>query len=543
MASSIWEPGVDVTDSELREILQSNAEAGHGAGYVAYDEYLGYAEGTVGGAIKKNAQDINDIVLGATTGYTPITQFGAVGDGVTLNDAAFAAAFAETDRIYLPNPEVAYLVSQPINIPASNIKMLGESRLLTKIRINNSSLPAILIGNNLENVELINFRIERSVAATSTGSGIDCTGVSTGHTFRELDILGQWNGMTLGETEAGQIIGCHVFDNYGNGIKQASGGGSNLVWDIRDSRVYQNNGNGIDIEGVGAATDVILGGIDNVYSVYNAGYGLSAVGQSTKRLNSLRLSGGAFSFNGNHGVYLNTYGARHRITEISANLQGSTGTGIGRATTASAAGNGINASVNNLEMNIVGCVASQNSYSGMNVAANLVTITGNTCTDNGTNTGADAEQRAGLRLATGRIIAQANVLTNRVAGAGTQQVGIHLTDGVNCVIEGNNVAGNMANAIVLAGTSTTNRITGNPGYNPSAMDTVTPGTSPWTYTAGPTPEYLYVKGGTIQSIVSETQTLATAAVAATLYHLIPLSPNQAVTITYTAAPTVLRKKK
>lgn len=543
MSSSIWEPGVNVTDNELREILQSNAEAGHGAGYIAYDEELGYAAGTVGAALKQAQEDIANIDIEATVGYTTFLKYGGNGDGVTLNDDAFAAAFADTDRLYLPSPDVAYLISQPINLSANNIKILGESRLLTKIRINNSSLPVFIIGNNLENIELSNFRIERSVPATSTGSGIDCTGVSTGHTFRELDITGQWNGMTLGETAAGQIINCHIFDNYGNGIREESGDGTNLVWDIRDSRIYQNNGNGISIEGVGSATDVILGGIDNVYSVYNTGYGLAVTGQSTKRLNSLRLSGGAFSFNGNHGIFLDSYGARHRISEVSANLQGSTGTGRGRATTASAIGDGINARANNLEMNIVGCVASQNAYSGMTVFANLVTLTGNTCTDNGTNTGATTEQRSGLRLANGRIIAQANVLTNRVAGAGTQQNGIHLTDGTNCVIEGNNVAGNMTAGIVVAGTSTTNRITGNPGYNPSVMDTVTPGASPWTYTAGPTPEDLYVKGGTISLIVSESQTLATAAVAATLYHLIPLSPNQAVTITYSAAPTVLRKKK
>lgn len=543
MSSSIWNPGVDVIDSELREILQSNAEADHGAGYIAYDEDLAYVDGTVGAALKQAQEDIANIDIEATVGYTTFLKYGGNGDGVTLNDDAFAAAFADTDHLYLPSPEVAYLISQPINLNASNIKILGESRLLTKIRINNSSLPVFIIGNNLENIELSNFRMERSVAATSTGSGIDCTGISTGHTFRELDITGQWNGMTLGETEAGQIINCHIFDNYGNGIREESGGGTNLVWDIRDSRIYQNNGNGISIEGVGAATDVILGGIDNVYSVYNTGYGLAVTGQSTKRLNSLRLSGGAFSFNGNHGVYLDSYGARHRISEVSANLQGSTGTGIGRATTASAIGNGINASPNNLEMNIVGCVASQNAYSGMNISANLVTITGNTCTDNGTNTGAIAEQRSGLRIATGRIIAQANVLTNRVAGAGTQQNGIHLTDGTNCVIEGNNVAGNMAAGIVVTGTSTTNRITGNPGYNPSAMDTVTPGTSPWTYTAGPTPEDIYIKGGTYTLLESEGQTIATAAETATQYAILPLSPNQSFTLTYTAAPTVLRKKK
>lgn len=543
MTSSVWNPGLNVVDSELREILQNLTDPAQGAGYIAYDEALDYGANTAGKAIKDNAQAINNIVLGATTGYTPLTQFGAVGDGVTLNDDAFAAALAATDRIYIPNPEVAYLISQPIAINSDNVRLLGESRLLTKIRMVGSSLPVIIVSANVENTELSNFRLERTTTATATGSGIDSSAITSGSVFRELDITGQWNGLLLGQTDGGQVINCNIFDNSGNGVKQASGAGANLVWDIRDSRIYNNAGNGIELSGEGSAADVILGSVDNVYSIYNTGYGLAAFGQSLKRLNSLRVSGSVFSFNGNHGVYLDTYGARHRLTSLSANLQGTEATGISNGTVASAVGNGINISANNLEVNVAACVASQNSYSGMNISGNLVNIVGNTCTDNGANTGAAAENRAGLKLSSGRLIVQANTLTNRVAGTGTQQIGIHLTDGVNCVVEGNNVAGNMANAIVLAGTSTTNRITGNPGYNPAAMDTVVAGASPWTYTAGPTPEDIYLKGGTFTLLTSETQTLATAASAATQYLLVPLSPNQSFTLTYSAAPTVLRKKR
>ena len=135
MSSSIWNPGVDVIDSELREILQSNAEADHGAGYIAYDEDLAYVDGTVGAALKQAQEDIANIDIEATVGYTTFLKYGGNGDGVTLNDDAFAAAFADTDHLYLPSPEVAYLISQPINLNASNIKILGDSRLITKIRI------------------------------------------------------------------------------------------------------------------------------------------------------------------------------------------------------------------------------------------------------------------------------------------------------------------------------------------------------------------------------------------------------------------------
>lgn len=541
--SSIWAPTVNVVDQELRDTLQSIIDPLGGAGYIGFDGDLPYPENTVGAELKELAQEIDNINAENSAGYVTLLEFGAVGDGVTLNDAAFSAALAATDRLYIPNPDVAYLISQPIVITQSNVRIMGESRLLSRIIMNNSSLPLFTIAPNLSNIELESLYLGRQVDAVATASGIECTGVSTGHSFRSLSIENQWNGMLLGETTSGQVVNCNVFRCYGNGVKQVTGGGPNLNWDIRDSRLYENNGHGLEYSAEGTNADVILGSVDNVYSYYNSGNGLRALGTVAKKLNSLRITGGLFSSNGDTGVFLDTYGARHKVANVSANFQGTTTTGRNRAQAGSGAGNGIYLTANNLEVIATGNNCSENSNSGMRVAANLATIMSNCCTDNGKNAAVTAEQRSGLRLATGRIIAQGNICTNRVAGVGTQQVGIHLTDGVNCIIASNSCAGNVANSIVTAGASSTNRILHNAGYNPLAMDTVVPSGSPWTYTAGPTLEVLYLKGGTIQSIVVDGQTLATAAVAATLFHAIDLDPNQSVVVTYTAIPTVIRKRR
>ena len=73
------------------------------------------------------------------------------------------------------------------------------------------------------------------------------------------------------------------------------------------------------------------------------------------------------------------------------------------------------------------------------------------------------------------------------------------------------------------------------GYNPVGPSAVTVTASPMTYTAGSSPETLYVKGGTVTTITKGGVTLATATDAA-----IPVSPAQAVIITYTVAPTMAK---
>jgi len=78
-----------------------------------------------------------------------------------------------------------------------------------------------------------------------------------------------------------------------------------------------------------------------------------------------------------------------------------------------------------------------------------------------------------------------------------------------------------------------NRVMNVIGYNPVGVSSITPGASPYTYTAGTSPETVYVYGGTVSDITQGGVTLATASPAQ-----FQLGPNESIVVTYTVAPTM-----
>ena len=58
-----------------------------------------------------------------------------------------------------------------------------------------------------------------------------------------------------------------------------------------------------------------------------------------------------------------------------------------------------------------------------------------------------------------------------------------------------------------AGTYTACRIVGSDGYNPQGPAAITVGATPYTYTAGKTPEVVYIDGGTRSAVVKSGTTL------------------------------------
>jgi hypothetical protein len=73
------------------------------------------------------------------------------------------------------------------------------------------------------------------------------------------------------------------------------------------------------------------------------------------------------------------------------------------------------------------------------------------------------------------------------------------------------------------------------GYNPAGQSAITVGASPFTYTAGPASETIYIRGGTVSDIKLGSTTVAAASPAQ-----LSIAPNQAVTVTYTVAPTMVK---
>ena len=75
-------------------------------------------------------------------------------------------------------------------------------------------------------------------------------------------------------------------------------------------------------------------------------------------------------------------------------------------------------------------------------------------------------------------------------------------------------------------------------FNPAGVSAITVGGSPFTYTAGGTPEAVYLTAGTVSLIVKNGVTLFTAT-PATVY----LAPGESIVVTYSLAPTMNRDKK
>lgn len=105
------------------------------------------------------------------------------------------------------------------------------------------------------------------------------------------------------------------------------------------------------------------------------------------------------------------------------------------------------------------------------------------------------------------------------------------------VIEGNICTGG-ASATVVSDSGTASVVRDNPGHNPQGPASITVTASPMTYTAGSTPEVVYVQGGTVSGVTKAGTTLASATNV-----VIPLEPGEAIVVTYSSAPTMVRDRK
>ena len=107
------------------------------------------------------------------------------------------------------------------------------------------------------------------------------------------------------------------------------------------------------------------------------------------------------------------------------------------------------------------------------------------------------------------------------------------------IITGNNflgsAGGNSPWRISGVGTLLNGVISNNPGYNPVGPSAITVGASPFTYAAGPSPETIYITGGTVSLIRRGATTVAAASPAQ-----ITLPPFGTVQVTYSAAPTMVK---
>jgi len=162
------------------------------------------------------------------------------------------------------------------------------------------------------------------------------------------------------------------------------------------------------------------------------------------------------------------------------------------------------------------------------VANNHFVITGNEITSgNLTGTG-------GILVNTTSAGAKGIIANNDIFGFAT---GIALQAGSqNVSVQGNTFTGNTT---TISNSGTGNIIVNNSGYNPVGPGAITVTASPFTYTAGASPETVYIWAGTVSSVTFDKNGGALGTVAcASSPCTVDLGPFEQTKVTYTVAPNM-----
>lgn len=130
-----------------------------------------------------------------------------------------------------------------------------------------------------------------------------------------------------------------------------------------------------------------------------------------------------------------------------------------------------------------------------------------------------------------------NILNNTLLSNISTTSGISIGSNASFgIIQSNNMSGTFFSAIFSSGTSI--YITNNIGYNPVGVSTPTPGASPYTYTAGNSPQTVYLSASTsITGITQNGSAILPAASGAGVTVTVDLGPLEAVIISYTGTLT------
>lgn len=124
-----------------------------------------------------------------------------------------------------------------------------------------------------------------------------------------------------------------------------------------------------------------------------------------------------------------------------------------------------------------------------------------------------------------------NILTNpKSTAGGASFAAISTTATTGNILTGNKIYGSLPIVDAITNWALLER---NIGYNPVGISTITPGASPYTYTAGKTHETVYIYGGTVSDVSVGSSTTAAASPT-----VVELPAGIAVVVTYAVAPTM-----
>lgn len=294
-------------------------------------------------------------------------------DGATDDTAAINTDLAQGGYWTLP-PNKTCNVTQ-LNITVSGTRLSGSGFNTSILQGTANNVPVINISASLSNVYLDSFQITNNKTATSGSFGIRALGDCQYCVLDNLFVQKQNVGISL--QSAGVAYMRRVLSQYNlsDGISfQNSSVSGTIQWDLDNVFSGQNVGRGFIVTtGSAGPSGITLGSWHNIRTFANTGVAAAFVGSSGIPINGIRITKGFLGQDGNHEIFLDTYGGLHTINETYVELAGTSATGPTLATPASNTGDGIRITANNTDVMINGAYANGNHDSGINTSATVVT--------------------------------------------------------------------------------------------------------------------------------------------------------------------------
>lgn len=460
----------------------------------------------------RQARDVND--------YISIRDFGAVGDGIADDTIAIQAAFNSGAKyIFITTPSAHYKITSALTITGSGITIFGTNKFSALIKQYTASAKIFVNSGAWNNFS--NFSLDYAVTPTNGATAIESSG-SNSH-FSDFVVNKADIGIKFLTGSAQMADNFQIFAYVTSGILCTT------INDVFCSKFILNAGN---------ATNGSLGGIRLSEKAEAC---IFTDGDVLLGVRSLTTDAASYA--------LNVRPAYNNFTNIFFDSDA------------------LGSSVNNMvETEFIGCWFSggrtdtgyagltltqtdsiaftntrffNNGGAGCLVGPTAKRITFDICTFESNSVTAGVGVAHGLSISPNCTdFAVRNCIAHNGLYTGQQGYGILVNAGSSdhYQISGNKVTGNVqAAGISDAGTGTSGKVTDNDGYNPVGASVVTYGTSPFTVTAGHSPQTLYVYGGVVSNVSSGGQTVATSSPCS-----IQMGPNESVVITASSAPTMTR---